>query len=60
MYFISISTCNWNDITTVISFWLADSTHFKFKKLKVKTAEEFAFNIKKTVLRTKFGVLCCI
>ena len=49
MYFISITKYNWNDINLVIYFWQTGSTHFtlKSKKLKVKTAEEFAFLIRK-------------
>ena len=59
MFFISISTCNWIDITLVILFWLADSKHFTFKnknKPKVKTADEFAFLLEKTmILQTKLA-----
>ena len=34
MTFVSISTCYWNDTTSVTSFCLAGSTHFKFQKKK--------------------------
>ena len=52
MTFVSISTCNWNDTTSVISFCLADSTHFKFKikKLEVKRAVEFALILEKSAI----------
>ena len=55
-------TCNENDISSVISFLLADSTHFTFKtKLpEVKTANEFAFYIRKKVrfYTQSLNILC--
>ena len=50
MYFISLTTCNWNDITSVKSHWLTDSILLsKSQKLKVKTAEEFTLYLKNRV-----------
>ena len=63
MFSMSLSTCNWNDIASLIFSWLTDSTHFTFnikKKLIVKTADEFAFYIRKKVqfYRRNLHTLC--